>query len=231
MKIRISNTDKLMLRAAMIVAGVWIAIFAFSKVFAAALTPPVNAPMLSMAGGTAGSTIWSPTSTVSIATAAETSCLSASGQGPGQTITPSTNPVAPYVGNAFLLQCTGVYSTPIANVATITTKIKWGTVIVASAASSGLQASATNFQWTLTGMCTLITISASANSSTVMCSGTFTYAQGLTGSSVVTTSFQSTSPVSVDTVSAFKPDITMTWSSVAGGQTATSLMGLVQILF
>lgn len=198
----------------------------------AALTPPVNSPMLSMAGGTAGSTIWSPTATVSIATGAETSCLSATGQGPGQTITPSTNPVAPYVGNSFLLQCTGIYSTPIANVATITPKIKWGSVVVAGGtASSGLQASATNFQFTLTGMCTLITISGSANSSTVMCSGTFTYAQGLTGSSTVTTSFQSNSPVSVDTVSAFKPDITMTWSSVAGGQTATSLMGLVQILF
>lgn len=198
----------------------------------AALTPAVNAPMLSMAGGTAGSTIWSPTATVSIATAAETSCLSATGQGPGQTITPSTNPVAPYVGNAFSLQCTGIYSTPVANVATITPKIKWGSVVVAGGtASSGLQASATNFQWTLNGTCTLITISGSANSSTVMCSGTFTYAQGLTGSSVVVTSFQSNSPVSVDTVSAFKPDLTLTWSSVAGGQTATGLMGLVQILF
>lgn len=205
---------------------------AFGFAYGAALTPAVNAPMLSMAGGTAGSTIWSPTATVSIATAAETSCLSSTGQGPGQTITPSTNPVAPYVGNAFLLQCIGVYTTPIANVATITPKIKWGSVTVAGgAATSGLQASATNFQFTLTGMCTLITISGSANSSTVMCSGTFTYAQGLTGSSIVTTSFQSTSPVSVDTVSAFKPDLTMTWSSVAGGQTATSLMGLVQILF
>jgi hypothetical protein len=208
----------------------WLA--SLGTVFGAALTPAVNAPMLSMAGGTAGSTIWSPTATVPITTTAETSCLSSTGQGPGQTITPSTNPVAPYIGNAFLLQCTGVYSTPTANVATITPKIKWGSVTVAGGtASSGLQASATNFQWTLTGMCTIITISASANSSTVMCSGTFTYAQGLTGSSIVTTSFQSTSPVSVDTVSAFKPDLTLTWSSVATGQAATGLMGLVQILF
>lgn len=201
---------------------------------AASLTPPVNSPLLSMAGGTAGSTIWAPTATVSIATTAETSCLSATGQGPGQTITPSTNPVAPYVGNTFLLQCAGVYTTPTVNTATITPRVKWGSVTVAGGtASSGLQGGATNLQFTLTGMCTVITISASPNASTVMCSGTFTYAQGATGSSVVTTSFQSTSPVSVDTVSAFKPDLTMQWSSVGGSppQTATSLMGLVQILF
>lgn len=203
--------------------------------FGAALTPPVNAPMLSMAGGTDPSTIWVPTATVLINTTAETSCLSGTGQGPGQTITPSTVPVAPYVGNTFLLQCTGVFSTPAVNTATITPRIKWGSVTVAGGtASSGLQAGATgNLQWTLSGTCTVITISASPNASTVMCAGSFTYAQGLTGSSLVSTNFQSTSPVSVDTVSAFKPDLTMQWSSVGGtpAQTATSLMGIVQIQF
>lgn len=212
----------------------FLAVFNFSCL-AAALTPAVNAPMLSMAGGTDTSTIWVPTATVLINTAAETSCISGTGQGPGQTITPSTVPVAPYVGNTFLLQCTGVFTTPAVNTATITPRIKWGSVTVAGGtASSGLAASSSNtLQFTLTGMCTLITISASANSSTVMCSGSFTYGQGITGSSVVSTNFQSTSPVSVDTVSAFKPDLTMQWSSVGGtpAQSATSLMGLVQILF
>lgn len=199
----------------------------------ASYVPPVNSPLLNMAGGTPSSTIWIPTATVTIGTA-DTSVFSATGQGPGQTIIPSSvAPIAPYVGNTFSLQCFGVFTTPTINTATITSKMKWGSVTVASATSSGLQASATNFQFTLQAICTIITISASANSSTVMCSGTFTYAQGATGSSVVTTSFQSTSPVSVDTVSDFKPDLTMSWSTQGGSppQAATVLIGSVQIIF
>lgn len=206
--------------------------FALSCAFGAALAPAVNSPMLNMAGGTPPSTIWVPTATVAIGTA-DTSIFSATGQGPGQTITPTTSPVAPYVGNTFSFNGVGVYSTPTVNTATITTKIKWGSTVVASGVSSGLQASATNLQFTVTGTCTIITISATPSASTVLCAGTFTYAQALNGLSVITTSFQSTSPVSVDTTAAFKPDVTMTWSTQGGSppQAATVLVATDQIIF
>lgn len=189
-----------------------------------------NNQVVSMAGGRAGSTIWVPTATVSIGTS-DTSCFSATGRGPGQTITPTASPAVPYIGNTFTLNCNGVFSTPALNSATILSKIKFGSTTVASATSSGLQATATNLQWTLSGVCTILTVSATPSASTITCSGAFTYAQGATGSSVVSTNFQSVTPVSVDTTTAFKVDMTMAWSSVSGGQAATVLNGTVQILY
>lgn len=205
-------------------------LLAVSPVFAAALVPAVNSTMLNMAGGTPPSTIWVPTATQAIGTG-DTSCFSATGQGPGQTITPTTSPVAPYVGNAFQLSCSGVFTTGLTT-ATITTKIKWGSTTVASATSANLTISLTNAQWTAQATCVVIAISATPSASTVMCSGNFTYAAVTSGSNpVVTTNFQSTSPVSVDTTAAFKPDLTLSLSSTSSGQSATSLMGADQIVF
>lgn len=196
------------------------------------VAPNAQGQVPSMAGGIATSTIWVPSATVAIGTS-DTSCFSGTGRGPGQTITPVTG--IPYVGNQFSLYCSGVFSTPTINTATMTVKIKWGTTTVATATSSGLQATATNLQWTLSGLCTVIAISATPSASTVICNGQFTYAQGVTGSSVVTTALQAATPatpVSVDTTAAFKLDLTMAWSTQSGSppQAATSLGGNVQIV-
>lgn len=218
-----------MLRKIISTALCWAVLVA--QLHAAALTPAVNAPMLSMAGGTAGSTIWSPTSSVTSASLSDTSCFSATGQGPGQTITPTTSPVAPYVGNNFLMQCAGVLTAPGVSIVGLVIKVKWGSVTVATVTTSAPTASGTNLQWTLYAWCTINTISATANSSTVTCMGAFTYSAAATGSPVVTNSFQSTSPVSVDTTAAFKLDLTLAWASTVTTQTWTSLIGLMQILF
>lgn len=199
-------------------------------VSAAALVPAVNSPMLSMAGGTAPSFIWIPTATQTIGTS-DTSCFSATGQGPGQTITPSTNPVAPYVGNMFNLYCQGVFTAPAVNTATVTAKVKWGSTVVASVTSSALASSVTNGQWQFQALCEVITISATPSASTVMCGGTFQFASGLVGAALTVNGFQSLTPVSVDTTAAFKPDLTLLLSTTAGGQAMTSLMAYDQIQF
>lgn len=212
-------------------AAALVLLLAASAGFGAALTPAVNAPLLSMAGGTAGSSIWSPTAAVTSTSTSDTSCFSATGQGPGQTITPTTSPVAPYVGNSFLMQCAGVLSAPGVSVVGLVTKVKWGSVTVATVTTSAPTASSVNLQWTLYSWCTINTISATPSASTVTCLGAFTYSAAATGSPIVTSSFQSTSPVSVDTTAAFKLDLTLAWASTVTTQTWTSLMGLLQILF
>lgn len=201
------------------------------------LTPITVSPnslgqLPSMGGGVSPSTLWvtTPASTQSISSTSDTSCFSSTGKGPGQTITPVAN--IPYQGNLFVMECEGVYSSPVINTLGIIPKIKWGSVTVAGgSSSSGVQASASNFQWRLSAKCQVVTVSATPNSSTVSCWGTFSYAQSVTGSAPVITSFQSASPVTVDTTSPFKIDMTMAWSGSPTTQSATSLAGNLIIFF
>lgn len=180
--------------------------------------------------GVAPSTIWVPTANVIINSTADTSCFSATGVGFGQTVTPSAG--VPYVGNTFWMVCEGVFTTPAIGTVGVLSKVKWGAATVASATSSGLQTSASNnLQWALQARCTLRTISATPSSSTVMCWGTFSYAQAATGSQLVVTNFQSASPVSVDTTAAFKIDLTMALASSLGTENLTSVGGSVEIKF
>lgn len=202
----------------------------------AGVTPSVNSPLLSMANGTAPSTIWASAAGASITTTADTSCFSATGSGPGQTITPTTTPVvAPYQYNNFTLTCEGTYASPAIGTVGIVSKVKWGSVTVATATSPGLAASSTNtLQWTAWAKCTLQTANnGSANSSTVSCCGAFTYAQGAgaTSLAVITTPFFSASPVTVDTSAAFKIDLTLALASTLGTENLTGIGGLVKIEF
>ncbi len=201
------------------------------------LTPIVMAPnalgqVPSMGGGVAPSTIWvtSPSSTQAINSTTDTSCFSSTGKGPGQTITPVTN--IPYQGNLFVMECEGIYSSPVVNTIGIIPKIKWNsTTIAGGVSSSGVQASASNFQWKLNAKCVVIAASLTPNASTVSCWGTFSYAQSVTGSAPVVTSFQSLTPVAVDTTAPFKIDMTMAWSGTPTTQSATSLAGNIVIYF
>lgn len=170
----------------------------------AALTPAVNAPLLSMAGGTAPSTIWVTTSSQpALSGGSEQSVFGATGQGPGQTITGGV----PYAGNNFYLHASGIATTPIGG-GSVTIKVKWGSVAVATLTGAALTVSLTNQPWMLDASCTIVTVSGSASSSTMTCSGI------LTGVSIVPLGFTSSSATAtVDTVSNQTLDMSWTWTA------------------
>src|ERR1700722_5422356 len=144
---------------------------------------PSGGQIASMGGGRAPSTVWVPTAAVTIASTAETSCFSATGQGPGQTIAGGTS----YAGNNFYLHCAGIVTTPIGG-GTVTLKVKWGSVAVGTLSGGALTVSLTNQPWVLDANCTFRSVSGTPSSSTMVCSGL------LSGATVASASFSSVSP-------------------------------------
>lgn len=190
----------------------------------AATVPAVNSPMLSMGGGTAPSIIYTTTANQTIALASDVSCFSATGQGPGQTIAGN----AAYVGNTYRLQIRGVYSTPLANVATVTGKLKWGSTTIATITTAALPASASNFPFFIDLICVIRSIGGSGS---IVCTGGLSYVSALSGLSFLYNDLTTVSPVTIDTTTASVLDITGAWSTVAGGQTASGITGTIEILF
>lgn len=193
--------------------------------FPAANTPAVNSPLLSMAGGTAPSTIWAATARQTMATTSDVSCFSATGQGPGLTIPAN----GAYAGNQYQLTCNGVYSVPALNAATIVLKTKWASTAVATSGNIlPTAAVATNFAFSAVTTCTVITIGASG---TMECFGQVCFSSGLLGAALSCGYFLTPSAQTIDTTVNSKIDITAAWSSVAGSQTATTVFGTAMILF
>lgn len=190
----------------------------------AALTPAVNAPLLSMAGGTAPSLIWSTTARQTMASTSDTSCFSATGQGPGLTIPANGG----YAGNQYLLNCNGFYTVPAANASTITIKIKWGATTVASATVPAVATASTNLPFTATANCTIITIGATG---TMECFGSLSFAAGLAGTTVLYTFVTTASAVTIDTTVSSKIDLTAAWSAVPSTQSAVTSIASAMILF
>lgn len=195
--------------------------------YAVATTPPVNSPLISMAGGTAPSTIWSTTARQTMATTSDVSCFSATGQGaPGGLTIPANGA---YIGNQYQLVCNGVYSAPALNAATLSLKLKWASTAVAtSGAVLPTAAVSTNFAFVITATCTVITIGASGS---MECVGQACFSAGLVGAALSCGYFLSAAPVTINTTVDSKIDITAAWSSVAGGQTMTTIIGQAMILF
>jgi hypothetical protein len=173
----------------------------------------------SMNGGVAPSTTWVSTATQAITTAAETSCFPSTGIG---TRTIPAN--VPYVGNSFRLHCAGTVTTPIAG-GTITLKLKWGSVAVATLSSLILLTSLTAAPFVIDAYCTVRTVSATPSSSTMVCDGS------LQGGIAAPIQFISASPISVDTTTNQVIDLTWTWASVAGSQASSVIHGNVEILY
>lgn len=178
----------------------------------------------SMASGVAPSTIWSTTARQTMNTSSDVSCFSATGQGPGLTIPAN----GPYAGNQYQLNCYGVYSTPIANTATLLAKIKWGATTVASVTIPAVGQLTTNFPWTAQANCTVITAGASG---TMECLGSLCFSTALTGIAPLCSYILTASPVTIDTTVDSKIDMTAQWSTVAGGQTASTIIGTVVIWY
>lgn len=158
----------------------------------------------SMGGGRAPSTIYVTTSSQpTLSGGTEQSVFGATGQGPGQTITGGV----PYVGNNFYLHASGVATTPIGG-GSVTVKVKWGSVAVATLTGAALTISLTNQPWVLDANCSMISVSGSASSSTMTCSG---FLFGLAATPLTFTSSSATA--TVDTVSNQVLDMTWTWTA------------------
>lgn len=178
----------------------------------------------SMAGGVAPSTIWSTRARQTIASTGDVSCFSATGGGPGLTIPAN----GPYAGNQYLLTCNGVYSVPNLNVATLTAKVKWGATTVASVTVPAVAILTTNYPFMASAQCTIITAGASGS---MECFASVCFATALTAIAPLCSYAITASAVTIDTTVSSKIDMTAAWSSVAGGQTASTTVANAIILY
>lgn len=190
--------------------------------FSPGLAPNAQGQVPSMVGGVAPSTILVSNAAQVMASTGDTSCFSATAVGPGATIPGN----GPYAGNTYHIRCRGVFTTPLTSVGTLTVKIKWASTVVSTVTTGTLTASATNLPFDLDVICTIQT---SGSSGTMSCGGAFNYSAALTGLSSVFNSLSITSPATINTTVSSKIDATMAFSTVAGGQTATGLVGVIEV--
>jgi hypothetical protein len=162
--------------------------------------------------------IYTTTADQIVATTTPTSCF---GTGVGTQSIPQGAVVA---GVKFRVRCQGVYTTPGATPGTLTMTLKWGSTSVVAAGSGTLPVSQTNQAIDYKADCTI------RSATTIDCSGSFTYGDSAALSQVIMISFQNLTPVSITTNAAETLDVTTTWSTVAGSQTATFQQGSIEVL-
>lgn len=160
-----------------------------------------------------------PTANQVMASTSDVSCFSGTGSG-SKTIAANTA----YVGQTFQLTCSGWYTTPGLNTATLTAKIKWGSTVISSVTTPAFPSSANNLPFYATVLCTVISTGATGS---MGCFGGLYYVTGLTGASYLFASLGTASPTTINTTTSNALDGTGAWSSVAGGQTATVTSGAI----
>lgn len=190
-----------------------------------ATTPAVNSPLLSMNGGTTPSVICVTTTNATIASTSDISLFSGT-QPTGTTQTIPAN--GAYAGNTYRILCRGLYTTPLVSAGTATFKVKWGSTVLASVTTATLTASATNFPFELD---VLLTIRTTGSTGSIMCTGHVECATALTGVSTVFNNLSIGSVATIDTTVNSVLDATMSFSSIAGSQTASCMTGSIEILF
>lgn len=212
----------------------WLAFLALSFCTAAygdglqvpGIVPNAQGQVPSMVGGVAPSTILISNAAQTIASTSDVSCFSATALGaPGLNTIPANGP---YAGNTYHIWCQGTLTTPAITPGTLTVKIKWGATTVVSVTTASLTASATNLPFTLDEICT---IQSSGTNGTMSCGGSFSYAAALTGLAFLNNGMTTTSPVTINTTTSSKLDATLAFSTVAGSQTATGTVGLIEVLY
>lgn len=176
-----------------------------------------------MANGIAPSTIFATTASSTINSSLDVSCFG-TGAGAGATIPAN----GPYIGNTYRLICRGIYTTPAVNLSTSTVKIKWGATTVASVTTAALTSSATNLPFSIDVICTIRTTGASGS---MICGGSFQYAGALTGIATVFNSLSIASVATIDTTVSSKIDATMAINGSLTTQTASGIVGVVEILY
>lgn len=200
-----------------------LALAALSMAAAAQMvTPAPSGLAANSVGGTtqyANSTLYTATADATIATTGDLSCF---GTGVGSQTIPA-NSVA--IGTKLRLSCSGVYTAPAANTATMIVSIKFGAASVASSASVALPV-LTNGAIYAEANCTVRSLGAAGS---FVCSGNF-YTANSAAAGIYWKSVGPAAPTAIDTTAASKVDLTLAWSSVAGGQTATFQQASLQVL-
>jgi len=167
----------------------------------------------------ANGTIVASTTAQTIATASETTCF---GAPKGSQIVPA-NSVA--VGTTFRIHCAGTFTTPAGNAATLTYKIKWGSTVVATSAFGTLASSLTNALIELDADCTVRALGASGS---MTCTGPMMLQNTAIAAGVNLLALNTATTIATNADAVL--DATLTWSTVAGGQTMTMQQGSIQAL-
>lgn len=195
----------------------------YAQLIVPGVTPNLQGQLPSMANGIAPSTIFATTASSTINSSSDVSCFG-TGAGAGTTIPAN----GPYIGNTYRLICRGIYTTPAVNLSTSTVKIKWGATTVASVTTAALTSSATNLPFSIDVICTIRTTGASGS---MICGGSFQYAGALTGIATVFNSLSIASVATIDTTVSSKIDATMAINGSLTTQTASGIVGVVEILY
>jgi hypothetical protein len=168
----------------------------------------------------ANATLFTSTADAVTNTTGDLSCF---GAGAGSQTIPA-NSVA--VGTRFVLTCNGIMTTPGSNAATISYKIKWGATTVVGNTTLAIPSPAAPQFIGLDGYCTVRSLGASGS---MVCTGKIsTFNTSAAGIYVEWAPIAS--PVTIDTTTGNKLDMTAAWSTVAGGQTATFQQSTLQVV-
>ena len=176
-----------------------------------------------MNGGRLPSTIFVSTGSQTNPSTSDQSCFSPTNFVGTQTL--PANGV--YVGNRYRVLCRGTYSVPLVNTAIVTMRVKWGATTVATASATPVPTAANNYPFWIDVTCTIRGVGGSGS---IVCLGTLQFSTVLTALAPIVAPLVTPSPVTIDTTVASKLDLTASWSSTAGGQTATGLDGSIEIL-
>lgn len=171
-------------------------------------------PNLAMPNGAnIAHTIYQARGAVTISGTSEATCFNATGDG-NQTV----QPVAMFVGARFHIYCSGRGQTGLANISTVTAKVKFGSTVIVSGVTLALPASTSAIPFWSDVVCTILS---TGSSGTMTCGGGIQYAPGLSSATPFTTDMTSTSAVTLNTTIAQKIDATATLSNTIGSPSLT----------
>lgn len=130
------------------------------------------------------------------------------------------------VGRTVRITMSGVYSTVAVTGDTVTIKVKYGSTVIASQATTSLLAGATNLFWWADALITCRSIGASG---TVQISGGVTYQTGVSGTIVENELNNSAGTTTIDTTASALLDVSVTHSAANASNTVKSLVGSFKV--
>jgi len=145
------------------------------------------------------------------------------GTGVGTLTLPANSLIA---GRTVRIKMSGIYSTVAVTGGTVTVKVKYGSTVIATIATTALLTGATNDYWEGEVVLTCRTTGATG---TVMTSGRVGYQ--ITGNAVIWDELNNAgATTTIDTTAATALDVTVTWSAANASNTVTSLVGSLEVL-
>lgn len=131
------------------------------------------------------------------------------------------------IGKTVRLRIGGIYSTPALATPSVTVKVKYGTVVLASVTTSSLLSGAANLEFD--GEID-ITCRSTGGSGTVAMHGDIEYATGVAGTIAVDPLNNVGAVKTIDTTAASLLDVTVTWDTATSTRIATSTVCTVEVL-